>query len=181
MPSRFVAAWGVALGLILAVAGADARVWKPTPVEQISDYLFIIDPKPDGSQVMVFWIAPEVAGDAEGQARLRAWTRNHILVGIAEVDVKDGSSLMPRRVSDPQIIVGGGRPRNVLEQREFSPDLQRASEFARNLIGTAGQAFRFFAVPQRQGACAPGSVQVLYERERYTYRLPAPGCGPAPQ
>jgi len=32
------------VGLALAAGPVMARVWKPTPVEQISDYLFIVDP-----------------------------------------------------------------------------------------------------------------------------------------
>lgn len=168
--------------IVLALTGGEAvaRVWKPTPVEQISDYLFIVDPKPDGSQVMVYWIAPQLAEDPADQAKLRAWTRNHLLFGIAEVDIKDGSSLIPRRVSDPDVMVAG-RKRRLIEQREFNPDLQRAVEHAREIIGHAGQAFRFFAVPDvALSACGTGAVQVRYERESYSYRLPAPGCGQAP-
>ncbi len=162
--------------LVLATGAAQARVWKPSPVEQISDYLFIVDPRPDGSQVMIYWIAPQLAEDREDQARLRAWTRGHLLFGIAEMDIKDGSSLMARRVADPDISVGN-RKRRVIEQKDFNPDLQRAVQHAHDLIGHTGKAFRFFAVQEPNlGACSVGSVQIRYERETYTYRTPAPGC-----
>jgi len=163
-------------GIALCVAPVTARVWKPTPVEQISDYLFIVDPKEDGSQVMLFWMAPQLGGDPQEQAQLRGLLRNHLLLGVAEVDIKDGSSFMPRRISEPQVSYAG-RPRRAIEQGAFPPELQRATDQARGLIGAAGQAFRFFAYPDlRVDACSKGVLQVRYEREVYSYRLPAPGC-----
>jgi hypothetical protein len=180
MPSIRFAILAAIAALALIGGDAQARVWRPSPVEQISDYLFIVDPRPDGSQVMIYWIAPQIAEDRGDQARLRAWTRGHLLFGIAEVDIKDGSSLMPRRVADPDISVGN-RKRRVIEQKDFNPDLQRAADHAREIIGHAGQAFRFFAVAEPNlGACSVGSVQIRYERETYSYRMPAPGCSQAP-
>ena len=45
----------------------------------------------------------------------------------------------------------------------------------------AAQAFRFFAIAEPNlGACSVGSVQIRYERETYSYRMPAPGCSQAP-
>lgn len=181
MPGIRFAILAAMAAFVLSADNVEARVWKPSSVEQISDYLFIVDPKPDGSQVMVYWIAPQLAEDPQDQAKLRAWTRNHLLFGVAEVDIKDGSSLVPRRVSEPDVRVAG-RKRRLIEQGQFNPDLQRAVEHAREIIGHAGQAFRFFAVPDvALSACGTGAVQIRYERETYSYRLPAPGCGPAPR
>ena len=169
-----------AVGLALCATSGEARVWKPSAVEQISDYLFIVDPKPDGSQVMVFWIDPRVGGEDDDQVQLRKWIGNRILIGIAEVDIKDGSSMMPRKVAEPQIMIGG-QQRPAVEQGAFDAGLKQASDFARGLIGTAGQTFRFFAVSDTKlDACGTGSLQVAYGGERYAYRAPAPGCPKRP-
>jgi len=125
---------------------------------------------------MLFWMAPQLGGDPQGQGALRGLLRNHLLLGVAEVDIKDGSTLIPRRVSEPQVSYAG-RPRRSIEQGAFPPELQRAADQARGLIGNAGQAFRFFAYPDlRLDACGQGVLQIKYEREVYAYRLPAPGC-----
>ncbi|MCK6453296.1 MAG: hypothetical protein L6R19_20970 [Alphaproteobacteria bacterium] len=176
MRFRHVACFAAVTALALAAGTAWARVWKPSPLEQISDYLFIVDPKPDGSQVMVFWIDPRVGGEDEDQARLRGWLRDRVLIGVAEVDIRDGSSMMPRKVGNPQVLVGG-RPRPSIAEDAFDAELKQASDFARELIGAAGHAFRFFAVADAKfGACQKGSMHVVYAGERYLYRLPAPGC-----
>ena len=84
MPAiRFAVLFALA-ALALSPGEAMARVWKPSPVEQISDYLFIVDPRPDGSQVMIYWIAPQLA---ETRALLDAAKDVHarfVLLGESE-------------------------------------------------------------------------------------------------
>ena len=69
----------------------------------------------------------------------------------------------------------------LIKEAELHPAQPRAAQHPRESIGHGGQAFRFFAVPDvALSACGTGAVQVRYERESYSYRLPAPGCGQAP-
>src|SRR5262245_14315328 len=75
-------------------------------------------------------------------------------------------------------VTFNGKAAKGLDQPQFTPDLAQTVDYAKRIIGNAGNAFRFFAfadVPLSP-CSARGSVVVRYGGEAYRYQLPAPGC-----
>lgn len=172
MKMRFIAI----LALVLAAPSAQARLWKPTPLQIAQDYTVIIHNKSPDGVVVVQWMAPttitapimqeildkyvvlNVSRTLPTPAGIMAWQ------DVVGVEAHDASGAALKAVPDealPPSLVGFTAQINAANRQSS----QGASK-AKLLVFEAGNV----------NACTKGGLQISYEGELYTFDTPMPGC-----
>jgi len=163
--------------LLLAMAvPASARLWKPTPQQQIADYLSITHSRPAGDAVVIsWWASPLVAAPT-----MKPILDKYLVLSIAHTrrgadGVTNWDEVLGVKLSD-----GAG---NTL--KEMSPDVippslvgMIAAQEATVRQTTQGRGKIYWSVwdAGAVNACQRGKLVVNYDGEDYSYDTPVPGC-----
>lgn len=163
----------VPLLLVMAMP-VSARLWKPTPQQQIADYLSISHNKSDGSMVMVWMASPLVAGAAKP-----LMDKYVVLSVIRTRRGADGATVWDD-VQGVQVSDGNGNPLKEVPSDQTPPLLvgMIASAEAAMRQNSQGKSKAYWGVYEAGpiSACQRGKLVVNFEGESYSYDTPIPGC-----
>ena len=164
------------LMVALAASSAEARLWKPTPLQIAQDYSVIIHNRSPDGVVVVQWMAPttitapimqeildkyvvlSISRTLPTPAGIMAWQ------DVVGVEARDGGGTALKAVTDdalPPSLVGFTAQINAANRQSS----QGASK-AKLLVFESGKV----------NACAKGGLQVSFEGENYIFDTPMPGC-----
>jgi len=163
--------------LLLAMAvPASARLWKPTPQQQIADYLGITHNKPAGDTIVIsWWASPLVTAPT-----MKPILDKYLVLSIAHTRRGPDGVTSWDNVQGVKVSDGAG---NGL--KEMSPDLipptlvgMIATQEATVRQTTQGRGKVYWSVWEAGAvnACQRGKLVVNYDGEDYSYDTPVPGC-----
>jgi hypothetical protein len=159
---------------LTAAMPASARLWKPTPQQQIGDYLSITHNKGDGNVMIVWMASPLVAGAA------KPIMDKYVIVSIVRTRRSADGVFGWDDVQGVQVSDGAGNALKEVSSDQMPPLLV-------GVIATAEAAMRqssqgrgkiYWGVYEAGpiSACQRGKLVVSFEGENYTYDTPVPGC-----
>ena len=166
----------LAVGLIplILAAPASARLWKPTPQQQIADYLSILHNKADGN-VSVAWMAsPLVAATA------KPVMDKYVVIQIIRTRRGPDGAAVWDDVQGVQVSDGAGNVLKEVPTDQMPPILvgMIATTEATVRQNSQGKGKAFWGVyePGAVSACQRGKLNVSFEGETYSFDTPVPGC-----
>jgi hypothetical protein len=175
-----------AMFAVLAAVGltsttSDARPWRQQPRDLAIDYSQIIDNRSLEEVVVIWWLIPQLVGDAAPAAA--EMLDDYVIIGVVHGHVLSGGSMSFDDVPALTASDAGGVPLTPLRDDDMPPAMTgalagiRAS--VRQSLGQMGQGMHFFAFEaQTVHACSQGGLAVPFADETYTYDTPIPGCEP---
>ena len=166
--------------MTLAMAPAQARLWKPQGEALAQEYAVITDVRKSHDIITVFWLAPPLAPNSPAAQLILA---RYVIVGVAHVKQDSVTGKAESTGLDTvQALDGDGKPLTLLEGDKVPPTVAAVISgiggVARQCMGVTGMGMRFFAFDAGNvQACGKGRLSVAYVGETYTYDTPIPGCG----
>jgi hypothetical protein len=163
----------VPLMLVLAMP-VSARLWKPTPQQQVADYLSISHNKGDGGVVMVWMASPLVAGAA------KPLMDKYVVLSVIRTRRNPDGTNTWDDVQGVQVSDGNGNALKEVPSDQTPPLLvgMIASAEAAMRQTSQGKGKVYWGVYEAGsiGACLRGKLVVNFEGESYSYDTPVPGC-----
>lgn len=165
----------VLVPLILA-APASARLWKPTPQQQVADYLSITHNKSDGAVVIVWMASPLVAPAA------KPVMDKHVVLSIVRTRRGPDGAAVWDDVQGVQVSDGAGIALKEVPSDQIPPLLvgMIATSEATLRQSSQGKSKVYWGVYEAGSvnACQRGKLNVTFEGETYNFDTPVPGCTP---
>jgi hypothetical protein len=163
----------VLVPLILA-APASARLWKPTPQQQVADYLSITHNKSDGNVVIVWMASPLVVGAA------KPLMDKYVVLSIVRTRRGPDGAAVWDDVLGVQVSDGAGTAMKEVPSDQIPPLLvgMIATSEATMRQSSQGKSKVYWGVYETGSvnACQRGKLNVTFEGETYSFDTPVPGC-----
>lgn len=165
----------VIVPLVLALAlPASARLWKPTPQQQVADYLSITHNKGDGSVVIVWMASSLVVGTA------KPIMDKYVVLSVARTRRGVDGVTVWDDVQGVQVSDAAGNALKEVSSDQMPPLLvgMIATSEATMRQSSQGRSKIYWGVYEAGSvsACQRGKLVVTFEGESYSYDTPIPGC-----
>ncbi|HKU54817.1 MAG TPA: hypothetical protein VJP60_05600 [Rhizomicrobium sp.] len=161
--------------LLAAAMPASARLWKPTPQQQLIDYLSIAHNKPEES-IVVVWTASLLVPSPVVKPLLD----KYIVLSIAHTRRAPDGTTSWDDVQGVQLSDGAGHALTEVSSDRIPPILvgMIASADATMRQSSQGKSKVYWSVWEAGSvnACQRGKLVVNYGGESYSYDTPIPGC-----
>jgi hypothetical protein len=166
--------------LFAMAAPASARLWKPTPQQQVADYLSITHNKSDGRVDIVWLAAPMVAITA------KPIIDKYVVITIGRIRRGPDGAVIWDDVQGVQVSDGAGNALKEVSADQMPPLLigMIATAEAAARQNSQGKSKVFWGVYEAGtvNACQRGKLNIVFEGETYSFDTPVPGCdSPAPK
>ena len=159
--------------LILAVP-ASARLWKPTPQQQVADYLSIRHDKSDGSVAITWMASPLVMGTA------KPIMDKYVVIQVVRTRRGTDGAMTWDDVQGVQVSDGAGNAMKEVPSDQMPPILvgMIATSEATMRQTSQGRSKVYWGVYEAGtvSACQRGKLNVSFEGETYNFDTPVPGC-----
>ena len=166
-----------ALTLAACVSPVSARLWKPTPAQQATDYLTINHNKGADGHVIVGWMASPTITSPTMQPLLD----KYVVISIVHTRTQPAGPVTYDDVQGVQVTDASGQPLKEVTGDAIPPALVGITASANASIRqtTQGRGKMFWGIYEAGSVspCLPGKLQVTYDGETYNYDTPLPGCG----
>lgn len=167
----------IAVSLMLAaLSPASARLWKPTPQQQIADYLSITHNKGDGNVVVVWMASPLVAPAA------KPVMDKYVVLSIVRTRRGTDGTAVWDDVQGVQVTDGAGNAMKEVPADQMPPILvgMIATSEATMRQTSQGKSKVFWGIYEAGtvNACQRGKLNIAFEGETYNFDTPVPGCTP---
>lgn len=174
-----------AVAISLFAAPTDARQWRPSPDPHAAalDYTQIVDTKPNGQFVLMWWVVPEIFAPMPNTQTLLSVLSRYVVVGVAQGRPGANGAMTMDTVPPVQIADQTGRGYAPLADNALPADVTQAISILQAIsrqspLGPIAQGIHWFVFQADTiHSCAPGKVSVPFDGEPYTYDTPVPGCG----
>ena len=163
-------------GLLLAAPSAQARLWKPTPLQLAAEYATIIHVKGAEGRVIISWAASPVANSPT----LQPLMEKYVILSIVHTRTGPGGVTSWDDVEGVQATDGDKQPLKEVPPDAIPPALvgltAAADAVARQ--NTQGKAKTHWIIYEAGNisACRRGKLLVTYDGETYNFDTPIPGC-----
>ena len=165
----------VLVPLILA-APASARLWKPTPQQQVADYLSIRHDKSDGSVAIAWMASPLVVVTA------KPVMEKYVVIQVVRTRRGPDGTTAWDDVQGVQVSDGAGNALKDVSADQMPPLLvgMIATTEATLRQASQGKGKAYWGVYEAGtvNACQRGKLNVTFEGETYNFDTPVPGCTP---
>lgn len=162
--------------MLAAVMPASARLWKPTPQQQVVDYLSLRHDKSDGS-VSVTWMASPLV-----VAAAKPVMDKFVVIQIIRTRRGPDGAITWDDVQGVQVSDGTGNALKEVPSEQILPLLvgMIATTEATLRQNSQGKAKVYWGVYEAGAvnACQRGKLNVSFEGETYNFDTPVPGCTP---
>ena len=164
------------LALLVLVAPADARLWKPTPQQLAMDYAAITHIKGTEGRVIVSWMAAPLVSGPTVQPLLD----RYIVISIMHARSGAGGVVTWDDIEGVQVTDGNGQALKEVTADAIPPSLVglTASADASMRQSTQGKGKLHWGIYEAGAvnACRPGKLVLAYDGENYSWDTPMPGC-----
>ena len=161
--------------LLAAATPASARLWKPTPQQQVIDYLTITHNKA-GENIALVWMASLLVPSPAVKPLLD----KYIILSIAHTRRAADGTTSWDDVQGVQLSNGAGDALTEVTPDKIPPLLvgMIASSDATMRQSSQGKSKVYWSVWEAGSvnACQRGKLVVNYGGESYSYDTPIPGC-----
>jgi hypothetical protein len=163
--------------LLLAIAApASARLWKPSPQQQVVDYLTITHNRAADNVVMVWMASPLVAAPT-----VKPVLDKYVVLSVAHNRRGADGVTVWDDVQGVRLSDAAGQDLKEVPSDQIPPLLvgMIASANATMQQSTQGKGKVYWSVWEAGAvnACQRGKLVVSYDGENYSYDTPVPGCG----
>jgi hypothetical protein len=167
------------LGLLahwLAASPAMARQWNASPQGAAVDYTQLIDSKPNGDFVFVWWPVPEAFPTDPNTQVVRNVLGRYVFLGIAH-GRNGGPGLSYFAINDVKIADGTARELSPLTGTAITPEIAQTLAALQAIQHPMRQGLRWFVFDGSTiHSCTAGRLSVPFDGVTYTFDTPIPGC-----
>jgi hypothetical protein len=164
-----------ALLLFAMAVPASARLWKPTPAQQVVDYLTITHNLP-GDNVLIAWMASPLVV----VPTIKPLLDKYVVLSIAHTRKAPDGTTSWDDVQGVHVSDAAGQALKEVTPDQIPPTLvgMIATAEATMRQTTQGKAKVYWSVWEAGpvNACQRGKLVVNYNGESYSYDTPVPGC-----
>ena len=165
----------VMLLLAMTAPPASARPWKPTPQQQVVDYLTITHNRGSDNVVIVWMASPLVAAST-----IKQLLDKYVVLSIAHTRRGTDGATIWEDVQGVRLSDGAGQDLKEVSSDQIPPMLvgMIASSNATMQQSTQGKSKVYWSVWEASAvnACQRGKLVVNYAGESYSYDTPVPAC-----
>lgn len=166
--------------VILLAGSTTARTWPRGGPAEARDYLTIDDQRPGNELALILWLAPPMIDPQHSDAKKLLGQFVVVATTLATIEPVTGR-LKIGPSSQPSALSTDGRPLSLVPPEEWPPALNGALQAVKTAmaqsVGDIGKSISWYVFqPDGVDACKPGSLQVIFAGETYSYKTPVPGC-----
>jgi hypothetical protein len=157
-----------------------ARQWKPTPLVAAQEYLNLNHSLEDGSEVFLFWVAPQYVECTPKIENICDNLRRYMVVAIVHYKVNASGEFSFEKISKIS-VEANSKTYKPLPEAGINPLISSFTAFVGKSIsgglGRMGEGIKFFVFDTNViDSCSKGVVRVNYLKEGYEFQTPLPGC-----
>jgi hypothetical protein len=153
-----------------------ARQWSASPQGAAVDYTQIIDSKPNGDFIFLWWPVPEAFPSDPNTQVVRNVLSRYVFLGIAH-GRNGGAGLTYFAVNDVKAADGASRDLSPLTGTAMTPEIAQTLAALQAIQHPMRQGIRWFVFDGATvHSCAAGKLSVPFEGTTYTFDTPVPGC-----
>ena len=176
--SRLVLATLISSGIATSIAAA--RPWNPSKRDMAQEYLQIIHARSQNNIAMLWWIAPPMMTGPNTEIAKEVLDK-YVLVAVVSARISAEGNWSFPATGTPRVADGSGKPLKLLTGDNLPPSVQgmvvALQGTLRQGIGAMGEGMQFFTFEAGNvRACQKGGLSVVYDKEKYTWDTPIPGC-----
>jgi hypothetical protein len=167
----------LAATLLIAVSPSSSRPWKPDAKAIAEDYAQILDHKPNGEIVLLWWIVPQTMLAPSATQVLD----QYVIIGMVDARITPTGQMTFANLSTLDANDAKGKPLKLLGSSEIPPTitgfLAAMQQALAQSLGAMGQGIHWFVFDGAGvHACGAGGLAIPFGGETYTYDTPIPGC-----
>jgi len=171
----------MALAVFLSTAASlQSRPW-PRNAPNPGDYLIINDNRGNGDIVLVFWLASPLIPVSAGQQAARDMLDKYVVIGVVHAHASKEATMRFDHAAPPEVTGAKNERLQLLDMDGMSPaivgTLATVKVAFSQALGEFGKGIQWFVFANGSvNPCENGGMAVQFEKEKYTYVTPVPGC-----
>ena len=171
----------IAFAMFLSSAAAlQSRPW-PRNAPNPADYLIINDNRGNGDIVLVFWLASPLIPVSATQQAARDLLDKYVVIGVVHAHASKDATFTFDRAATPEVTGAKNERLQLLDLDAMSPAIVGALATVKmafsHSLGEFGKGIQWFVFASGSvNPCSNGGMAVQFEKEKYTYVTPVPGC-----